>query len=77
LYDYPKLGGLTKRKNYKIKTAKINKNYAYPLAYFSFFHKQLIPISIDICKLFSCTSKPTHALLASKRGLIGLQKMLF
>ena len=30
-----------------------------------------------VCKLFSHGSDPTHALLASKRRLIGLQKMLF
>ena len=29
------------------------------------------------CKLFSYTPKPKHALLASKRRLIDLQKMLF
>ena len=31
----------------------------------------------DICKLFSCASKPIHALLASKRRLIGLQEVPF
>ena len=31
----------------------------------------------DICKLFSCNSKPIHALLASKRRLIDLQKVPF
>ena len=30
-----------------------------------------------ICKLFSHNSKPTHALLASKRRLIDLQKTPF
>ena len=30
-----------------------------------------------ICKLFSCDSKPIHALLAPKRRLIDLLKMLF
>ena len=30
-----------------------------------------------ICKLFLCDSKLIHALLASKRRLIGLQKMPF
>ena len=29
------------------------------------------------CKLFSCSPKPIHALLASKRRLIGLQKTPF
>lgn len=39
----------------------------------SVFYKHLIPLLIDICKLFSCNSKPIHALLASKRCLIALQ----
>ncbi len=43
----------------------------------SVFYKQLIPLLIDICKLFLCSSKPTHALLASKRHLIGFQKVPF
>ena len=43
----------------------------------SAFYKQLIPLLLDICKLFLCTSKPIHALLASKRRLIGLQKVPF
>ena len=30
-----------------------------------------------VCKLFLCDSKPIHALLASKRRLIDLQKMPF
>ena len=41
------------------------------------FYKQLIPLLLDICKLFSYTSKPIHALLASKRRLIDLQKVPF
>ena len=32
---------------------------------------------IDFCKLFSLSSKPIHALLASKRRLIDLQKVPF
>ena len=43
----------------------------------SFFYKQMILMLIDICKLFLCNSKPIHALLASKRRLIDLQKMPF
>jgi len=43
----------------------------------SAFYKQLIPLLLDICKLFLCTSKPIHALLASKRRLIDLQKVPF
>lgn len=30
-----------------------------------------------VCKLFSCDSKPIHALLAPKRRLIDLLKVLF
>ena len=41
------------------------------------FYKQLIPLLVEICKLILCSSKPIHALLASKRRLIGLQKMPF
>mgnify|MGYP007038152922 CR=1 FL=1 len=51
--------------------------YIYPLACLSVFYKQLIPLLFDICKLFSITSKPIHALLASKRRPFGLQKMPF
>jgi len=51
--------------------------YIYPLACLSVFYKQLIPLLINICKLFSCNSKPTHTLWASKRHLIDLQKMPF
>ena len=43
----------------------------------SAFYKQLIPLLLYICKLFSYTSKPIHALLASKRRLIDLQKVPF
>ena len=35
------------------------------------------PYIIDFCKLFSLNSKPIHALLASKRRLIDLQKVPF
>ena len=31
----------------------------------------------NVCKLFLCSSKPIHALLASKRRLINLQKTPF
>ena len=43
----------------------------------STFYKQLIPSLVEICKLFSCGSKPIHALLASKRRPIDLQKVPF
>ena len=35
------------------------------------------PYTFDFCKLFSPNSKPIHALLASKRRLIDLQKTPF
>ena len=40
-------------------------------------HKQLIPLLLEVCKLFSSSLKPIHALWASKRRLIGLQKVPF
>jgi len=43
----------------------------------SAFYKQLIPLLLEVCKLFSYTSKPIYALLASKRRLIDLQKVPF
>ena len=43
----------------------------------SVLYKQLIPLLIEVCKLFSYNSKPIHALLASKRRLIDLQKVPF
>ena len=43
----------------------------------SAFYKQLIPLLLEVCKLFSYTSKPIDALLASKRRLIDLQKVPF
>ena len=47
------------------------------MRWLSVFYKQLIPLLVAICKLFLCSSKPIHALLASKRRPIGLQKMPF
>ena len=41
------------------------------------FYKQVIPLLISVRKLFSFRSKTIHALLASKRCLIGLQKVPF
>ena len=41
------------------------------------FYYQRIPLLTEVCKLFSCDSKPTHALLASKRRPIDLQKVPF
>ena len=43
----------------------------------SAFYKQLIPLLLEVCKLFLYTSKPIHALLASKRRSFGLQKVPF
>ena len=43
----------------------------------SFLLLQIIPTLIIICKLFSRVSKLIHALLASKRCLIDLQKVPF
>ena len=43
----------------------------------SAFYKQLIPSLVEVCKLFSYGSKLTHALLASKRRQIDLQKTPF
>ena len=40
-------------------------------------HNRNLRFTTAICKLFSYTSIPTHALLASKRRLIGLQKVPF
>ena len=40
-------------------------------------YKELIPLLLEVCKLFSYTSKPIHALLASKRRSFGLQKVPF
>ncbi len=40
-------------------------------------HKQLIPLLFEVCKLFSFSSKPIHALWASKRRPFGLQKVPF
>jgi len=45
--------------------------------YLSVFYKQLISLLLEACKLFSCKSNPIHALLASKRRLISLQKVPF
>ena len=47
------------------------------MRYLPVFYKQRIPSLAEICKLFSCGSNPIHALLASKRRPIDLQKMPF
>ena len=73
-YDYPKTDGPTKEVKAQNKNAeKANEYDVYPLPCLSVFYEQLIPVSIGVCKLFSCNSKPIHALLASKRRPIDLQ----
>ena len=47
------------------------------MRWLSVLYKQLIPLLVEICKLFLHNSKPIHALLASKRRPIGLQKIPF
>ena len=68
-YDYPKLDGLTMgdKQQDKMWTGRV------------FIHiLQTVYSNITIiCKLFSHDSKPRHALLASKRRLIDLQKVPF
>ena len=73
-YDYPKSDGLTKEDKAQNKNAeKANEYEVCPLLCLSVFKEQLISVSIGVCKLFSCNSKPTYALLASKRRPIDLQ----
>ena len=66
----PKLDGFTREIIYMINVIRCD-------VYLSIFYKQLIPLLAEVCKLLSCGSKPTYALLASKRRPIDLQKMLF
>ena len=40
--------------------------------YLSAFYKQLTPSLVELCNLFSCRSKPIHALLACKRCPLSL-----
>ena len=47
------------------------------MRWLSVLYKQLIPLLVEICGLFLSSSKPIHALLASKKRPIGLQKMPF
>ena len=69
-----KSDGLTKEDKAQNKNAETaNENDVYPLPCLSVFYEQLIPVSIGVCKLFSCNSKPIHGLLASKRRPIDLQ----
>ena len=54
--------------DYKIKCRK-----GKQMLCLSVFYKQLTPIPLSVCKLFSYNSKPIHGLLASKRRPIDLQ----
>ena len=47
------------------------------MRYLPVFYKQRIPSLAEICKLYLYSSIPIHALLASKRRLIDLQKVPF
>ena len=68
-YDYPILDGLAKDDKLKNKMRFDTMSICFlPITY---------SYVAGVCKLFSCTSKPIHALLASKRRLIDLQKMPF
>ena len=77
-YDNPVSNGLIAGIRHRIKSAKKANSYdVYLLPCLSAYYKQLVPLFTDICKQFSCISKLIHALLASKRCPIGLQKMPF
>ena len=67
--DYHKLDGLTKRD--KIQNKMRIDMISIRLLQTAYFH------ITDTCKQFSDNSKPRHALLASKRRLIDLQKVPF
>ena len=68
-YDYPILDGLAKDDKLKNKMRFDTMSICFLPITYSYI--------AGVCKLFSCTSKPIHALLASKRRLIDLQKMPF
>jgi len=68
-YDYTKADSLTKGD--KLKDKMQIENLSIRILQTTHYH------ITDICKLFSCASKPIHALLASKRRLIGLQEVPF
>ena len=67
--DYPLLNSFTKVNKLHDKCNQVR--------CVSLFYKQLIPLLVELCKLFSHNPKPIHALLASKRRLIDLQKVPF
>ena len=68
-YDYTKANSLTKGDKLKDKM----QIETLSIRILQTIHSH----TTDICKLFSCDSKPIHALLASKRRLIELQKVPF
>ena len=68
-YDYTKANSLTKGDKLKDKM----QIETLSIRILQTIHSH----TTDICKLFSCGSKPIHALLASKRRLIELQKVPF
>ena len=68
-YDYTKADSLTKEN--KLKDKLQIETLSIRILQTIRFH------TTDICKLFSYNSKTIHALLASKRRLIDLQKVLF
>ena len=68
-YDYPKRYGLTKENKLKDKM----QIETLSIRILQTIHSHIT----DVCKLFSYDSNPIHALLASKRRLIDLQKVPF
>ena len=68
-YDYPILDGLATGDKLKNKMRFDTMSICFLLITYSYI--------AGICKLFLCSLKPIHALLASKRRLINLQKMPF
>ena len=68
-YDYTKADSLTKGNKLKDKMQIETQS----IRILQTIHSHIT----DVCKLFSCNSKPIHALLGSKRRLIDLQKVPF
>ena len=68
-YDYTKANSLTKENKLKDKM----QIETLSIRILQTIHSHIT----DICKLFSYNSNPIHALLASKRRLIDLQKTPF
>ena len=68
-YDYPILDGLAKDDKLKDKMRFDTMSVCFLQITYSYI--------AGVCKLFLCSSKPIHALLASKRRLIDLQKVPF